>query len=70
MKQTPTVLEPSIQFHTLVKLVDAEGKAHDELRTHALTLDVYSITNQFQSQNFDIQQSEQLMFTQPQDPNN
>ena len=70
MKHTSTVLEPSILFHTLVKLVGAEDKANDELRTHVLTLDVNSITNQFQSQIFDIQQSEQLMFTQPQDPNN
>ena len=44
--------------------------ANDKIRTHDLTLEVISITNQLQSQNLETQQSEHLMFTQPRDPNN
>ena len=33
VKHTSTVLEPSIPFHTLVKLVDAEDIANDKIRT-------------------------------------
>ena len=68
MKHTSTVLEPSIPNHTLVKLVDAENLANDKIRTHDLTLEVNSITNQLQSPNFETQQSEHLMFTQSRDP--
>ena len=49
MKHTSTVLEPSIPFQTLVKLVDAEVIANDKIRTHDLTLEVMSNTNQLQS---------------------
>ena len=70
MKHTSTVSEPSKPFHTLVKLVDAEDIANDKIRTHDLTLEVNSITNQLQSQNLETQQSEHLMFTQSRDPNN
>ena len=44
VKHTSTVLEPSIPFHTLVKLVDAEDIVNDKIRTHDLTLEVKSIT--------------------------
>ena len=70
VKHTSTVLEPSIPFHTLVTLVDAEDMANDKTRTHDLTLEVNSVTNQLQSQNLETQQSEHLIFTQPSDPNN
>ena len=53
MKHTSTVLEPSIPFHTLVKLVDAEDIANDKIRTHDLTLEVNNITKQLQTQNLD-----------------
>ena len=36
VKHTSTILEPSIPFHTLVKLVDAEDIASDKIRTHEL----------------------------------
>ena len=51
VKHTSTVLYPSLQFHTLVKLVDAEDIANDTIRTHELTVELNSITNQLQSQN-------------------
>ena len=69
-KQTSTILEPSIPFHTLVKLVDAEDIANDKIRTHDLTLEVNNITKQSQTQSLHSQQSDQVMFTQPRDPNN
>ena len=70
MKHTSTVLEPSIQLHTLVKMVDAEDIANYKILTHYPTLEIHSNPKRLQSQNLDTQQSEQLMFTQPRDPNN
>ena len=70
VKHTSTVLEPSIPFHTLVKLVDAEDIANDKMRTHDLALEINSITKQLNTQTLESQSKEQLMFTQPKDPNN
>ena len=70
VKHTSTFLEPSIPFHTLVKLVDAEDTANDKIRTHDLTLEVNIITKQLQTQSLHSQQSDQVLFTQPRDPNN
>ena len=70
MKHTSTVLEPSIPFHTLVKLVDAKDIANNKARTHDLALEVNNITKQLQTQTLDSPQQKQLMFTQPRAPNN
>ena len=70
VKHTCTVLEPSIPFHTLVKIVDGEDIANDKIRTHDLTLEVNNITKQLQTQSSNSQQSDQIMFTQSRDPNN
>ena len=70
VKHTSTVLEPSIPFHTLVKLVDAEDIANDKIRTQDLTLEINNITKQLHTQTIDPSSQEQLMFTQPKDPNN
>ena len=64
------MLEPSIPFHTLVKLVDAEDIANDKIRTHDLALKVNNITKQLHTQTLESSSQEQLMFTQPKDPNN
>ena len=64
----PTVLEPSIPFHTLVNFVDADDRANDKTRTHHLTLEVNNITKQLQTQTLNSLLQEQLMFTQPRDP--
>ena len=53
VKPTSTILEPSIPFHTLVKLVEAEDIANNKIRTHDLTLEVNSITNQLNSHNLE-----------------
>ena len=58
VKHTSNVLEPSIPFQTLVKLVNPEDISNDKTRTHDLTLEVNSITNQLQSQILETQQSE------------
>ena len=70
VKHTSTVLEPSIPFHTLVKLVDAEDIANDKIRTHDLALETNNITKQLNSQTLDPSSQEKLMFTQPKAPNN
>ena len=70
VKHTSTVLEPSIPFHTLVKLVDAEDIANDKIRTHDLALEINNITKQFNTQTLDPSSQEQLTYTQPKDPNN
>ena len=70
VKHTSTVLEPSIPFHTLVKLVDAEDIANDKIRTHDLALEINNITKHMNTQTLDPSSQEQLMFTQPKDPNN
>ena len=70
MKHISTVLEPSIPFHTLVKLVDAEDIANDKIRTHDLALEVNNIAKQLSTQTLEPSSQEQLMFTQPKDPNN
>ena len=64
VKHTSTVLEPSIPFHTLIKLVDADDIANNKIRTHDLALELNNITNQLQTQTLDSSQQEQLMFTQ------
>ena len=66
VKHTSTVLEPSIPFHTLVKLVDAEDIANDKNRRHDLALKVNNITKQLQTQTLDSLNQE----PQPRDPNN
>ena len=68
MKRTSTVLEPSILFHTSVKLVDVEDIANDRLRTHDLTLGVNNNSKPFQTHTLDSPQPYQFMFTQPRDP--
>ena len=65
VKHTSTVLEPSIPFLTLVKLVDAEDIANDKIRTHDLALEVNIITKHLQTQTLDSSSPEQLMFKQP-----
>ena len=69
VKHTSTVLEYSIPFHTLAKLVDAEDIANDRIRTHDLALEFNNITSQLQTQTLDSSQQEQFMFTQPRYPN-
>ena len=70
VKHTSTVLETSIPFHTLVKLVDAEDIANDKIRTHDLALEINNVTKQLNTQTLDHSSQEQLMYTQPKDPNN
>ena len=70
VKHTSTVLELSIPFHTLVNFVDAEDIANDKIRTHDLALEFNNNTKQLHTQTLESSSQEQLMFTQPKDPNN
>ena len=70
VNHTSTVLEPSIPFHTLVKLVDAEDIANDKIRTQDLALEINNNRKQLNTQTLEPQSQEQLMFTQSKDPNN
>ena len=70
MKHTSTVLEPSVPFHTLVKLVDSEDIYNDKIRTHDLTIEVNNITKQLQTQTLDSPQNDQFLFTHFRDPDN
>ena len=70
VKHTSTVSEPSIPFHTPVKLVDAEDIANNKIRTHDLALEINNISKQLNTQTLDPSSQEQLMFTQPKDPKN
>ena len=70
VKHTSTVLEPSISFHTLVKLVYAEDIANDKIRTHDLALEINNFTKHLNTQTLEPSSQEQLMFTQSKDPNN
>ena len=70
MKHTSTVLELSIPFHRIVKLVEAEDIANDNIRTHDLALEINIITKQLNTQTLEPSSQEQLMFTQSKDPNN
>ena len=70
VKHTSTVLEPSIPFHALEKLVDAEDIATDKISTHDLALEVNNITKQLHTQTLEPSSQKQLMFTQPKDTNN
>ena len=70
VKHTSCVLEPSIPFHTLVKLVDAGNIANNKIRTHDLALEINNITKQLNTQTLDPSSQEQLMLTQLKDPNN
>ena len=63
VKHTSTVLEPSIPFHTLVKLVDAEDIANDKIRTHDHALEIINITKQLSTQTLDHSSQEQLICT-------
>ena len=71
VKHTSTVLEPSILFHTLVKLVDAEDITNEKIRTLDLPLEVNSLTSKLSSHNLNSENvTPEVMFTQNNDPNN
>ena len=63
VENTSTVLEPSILFHILVKLVDAEDIANDKIRTHDLAFECSHITKQMNTQTLDPASQEQLQKT-------
>ena len=63
VKHTSTVLENSIPFHTLVKLVDAEHIANDKIRTYDLAHEINNITEQLNTQTLEPSSQEQLVYS-------
>ena len=64
VKHTSTVLEPSIPFHTLVKLVDAEDITNEKIRTLDLPLEVNSLTSKLSSHTLNSEDiTPEVMFT-------
>ena len=51
IKHTPTVMEPSVPVHTLVKTVDAEDITNEKSRTLALHEEFKNVTSKLESQN-------------------
>ena len=63
VKHTSTVLEPSIPFHTLSNLVEAEDLVKDKIRTQNHTLEVNNVAKQLQTQRLYSSQNNQVYTT-------
>ena len=73
VKQTSTVKEPSIRFHTTVKLVDAEAIAIKKVRILNLRLEINNVTPKMEFQSLSVEtydRNHEVMFTQTSDPDN
>ena len=53
-----------------MKLVNAEDIGNDKIRAHDLALEINTLTKQLNTQTLEPTSQEQLIFTQPKDPNN
>ena len=72
VKHTFTVVEASIPFHALVKLVDTEDFANEKSRTLALLLEIFNVTSKLDSQNLSAENyglNPEIIFAQITDPN-
>ena len=49
VKHTSTLLEPSIPFHTLIKLLDSEDIANERIRTNDLSLEINTLADKLDS---------------------
>ena len=65
-------MEPSVPFHTLVKLVHAEGTTKENIRTFDLRLEIDYLISKLESQKVSSETYDpnpEIMFTQTTDPN-
>ena len=69
MKHTSTVLEPSIPFHTLVKLVDAEDIDNDTIELMILHLKSIPLQINYNHKTWIHNNLNNLCFTQTRDSN-
>ena len=69
VKHVSTLLEPSIPFQTLVRHVDSEDIANEKIRTNDLALETNKISIENDS-NDKALEPDQIMVTQPGEPNN
>ena len=73
IKDTSTVIETSIPFHTLVKLVDAEDLTNEKIRPLDPPLKINNVTSKLDSQNLSDEFCDlnpESKITQTPDPNN
>ena len=66
-------MEPSIPFHTLVKVVVAKDITNEKIRTLDLTLEFNIVTSKLESKNLSAKTFDpnlEVMFTQTTHPNN
>ena len=73
VKHTSTVMEPSIPFPLLVKLVDTEVITNEKVGILYLLLEISLVLSQLESKNLSVETygpSPEIMFTQIIDPNN
>ena len=73
VKHSSSFPELSFPFHTLVKLVDAEGFTNENIRTLDLPLEVNNVTSKLESQELSAEKfvsNLEMMLTQTTDPTN
>ena len=70
VKHVSTLLEPSIQFHTLVRHVDSEDIANEKIRTNDLALEINKVSLEEDTNKKEFEYEDQIMVTQTGDPNN
>ena len=67
VKHSFTVIEPSIPFDTLVKLVPVEDKTREKIRILDLPLEINNVTSKLESQNLSAETynpNPEVIFTQ------
>ena len=69
VKHVSTLLESSIPFHTLVRLVDSEDTANEKKRTKDLALEINKVSIEDVTNNKETEH-DHVMVTQSRDPNN
>ena len=68
VKHVPTLLEPSIPFHILVRHVDSEDIANEKIRINDLALEIIKVSIDDDNNNKELER-DQIMVTQSGDPN-
>ena len=64
VKHVSTLLEPSIPFHTLVRLVDSEDIANEKIRTNDLALEINKVSLEDDTNKKEFEHEDHTMVTQ------
>ena len=70
VKHVSTLLKPSIPFHTLVRHVDSEDIANENIRTNDLALEINKVSLEDDTSKKEFEHEDHIMVTQSGDPNN